>query len=250
MLDFIQSGIHWTHIVAGGLGLIAFWVPVLTRKGGKTHKKYGRVFKWSAYTVVWSAGIAVLVHLLVARAEGAAIADAADSYGFLFFLAYLALVTGIILRHGLAVLEHKRDITEMGRPLDRGLAWVSIGASLALIAFALYYNPGNKIVLFALSPLGLGTGFGILKAIRGGRPERTPWIHEHLEAMLGAGIAYHTAFVVFGASRLFDIGLTGPMAVVPWVLPAAIGIPATAIWTRKYRKDPKPETAQPAESVA
>jgi len=249
MVDFIQGGLRWTHIVAGSLGLIAFWVPVLTRKGGDTHKKYGRVFKWSAYAVVASAGMAVIVHILVARSEGHAIADAADGYGFLFFLGYLAVVTGIIVRHGLAVLEHKRDITEMGRPLDRGLAWVAIAASLALIGFALYYDPGNKIVLLALSPIGLGTGFGILKAIRGGRPERTPWIHEHLEAMLGAGIAYHTAFAVFGASRLFDIGLTGPIAIVPWILPAAIGIPGTAIWTRKYRKDPKPEKAQPAGSV-
>ena len=26
------------------------------------------------------------------------------------------------------------------------------------------------------------------------------------------------------------------MRIVPWVLPAAIGIPAIAIWTRYYRK--------------
>lgn len=250
MVEVIQSGLRWTHIVAGGLGLIAFWVPVLTRKGGRAHRKYGRVFKWSAYTVVTSAALAVVIHLLVARAEAPTIAEAADSFGALFLLGYLAIVTGIMLRHGLAVIEHKRDITDMGRPLDRGLAWVAMATSLALIGFALFYDPGNRIVLLALSPIGIGTGSGILKAIRGGRPERTPWIHEHLEAMLGVGVAYHTAFVVFGASRLFDIGLTGPMAVVPWVLPAAIGIPGTAIWTRKYRRSPRPTEAEPAESVA
>ena len=54
--------------------------------------------------------------------------------------------------------------------------------------------------------------------------------------MIGAGIAFHTAFAVFGSSRLFDIGLTGWIAVIPWVLPAAIGIPATILWTRHYRR--------------
>lgn len=40
---------------------------------------------------------------------------------------------------------------------------------------------------------------------------------------------------VFGSTRLFDIGLTGWVAIIPWVAPAAIGIPAIFIWTRQYR---------------
>ncbi len=72
--------------------------------------------------------------------------------------------------------------------------------------------------------------------MKGAVPSPRGWMYEHLGAMLGAGIAFHTAFAVFGASRLFDIGLTGWVSVIPWVLPAAVGIPATIIWTRSYRR--------------
>ena len=47
---------------------------------------------------------------------------------------------------------------------------------------------------------------------------------------------HDTAFAVFGMTRIFDIGLTGSMAVIPWILPAAIGIPASIIWRRHYQK--------------
>jgi hypothetical protein len=57
-----------------------------------------------------------------------------------------------------------------------------------------------------------------------------------MNAMIGTGIAFHTAFAVFGSGRLFDLGLEGWVAVIPWILPALIGIPAVAIWTRHYQR--------------
>ena len=32
------------HITTGACGLIAFWVPVAGRKGGKNHRRFGRWF--------------------------------------------------------------------------------------------------------------------------------------------------------------------------------------------------------------
>ncbi len=34
------------HLVAGLIGLAAFWTPALARKGGATHVRAGRVFFW------------------------------------------------------------------------------------------------------------------------------------------------------------------------------------------------------------
>ena len=42
--------------------------------------------------------------------------------------------------------------------------------------------------------------------------------------MIGGGIAFHTAFAVFGAQRLWDYELSGFLGVLPWILPALIGI--------------------------
>lgn len=62
------------------------------------------------------------------------------------------------------------------------------------------------------------------------------WWYEHMESMLGGGVAFHTAFLVLGAGRLLGIQITGPAAVIPWLLPAIIGIPVSAIWVRYYRR--------------
>jgi hypothetical protein len=58
------------------------------------------------------------------------------------------------------------------------------------------------------------------------------WWFEHMAQMLGACIAATTAFVVNNATRL---GLPNTSLVV-WLGPALIGVPATIIWTRYYRR--------------
>ena len=54
--------------------------------------------------------------------------------------------------------------------------------------------------------------------------------------MLGGGVAVHTAFLVLGAGRMFGIALDGPAAIVPWLLPTVVGVPASAIWVSYYRR--------------
>ena len=93
-----------------------------------------------------------------------------------------------------------------------------------------------KILLYAMSPIGFLTGNGMLRYMRLADPSPRAWWYEHMGAMLGAGIAFHTAFAVFGVTRLFDVGFSGWLSVIPWVAPALIGVPATAIWTRHYRR--------------
>jgi hypothetical protein len=62
------------------------------------------------------------------------------------------------------------------------------------------------------------------------------WWYKHMENMLGVGIGFHTAFLVFGMSRLFEVRLPTPWQLLPWLLPTAIGLPAIAIWKRYYQR--------------
>lgn len=235
-MEFLLDSLRWTHVVAGFLGLAAFWIPVFARKGGANHRLYGKIFKYSAYVVLVGAIISVILHTIEGFTSGVTPADEPSRFGFLFFLGYLGVVVLIGLRHGIQVLENKRDVTALNTPLNRTMAWLAIACSVALIGYALYYRPSIMVILLALSPIGFGTGSGILKAIRGKRTERKVWYYEHMNAMLGTGIAFHTAFAVFGSRQIFEIGLQGWVAVVPWVLPALIGIPATSIWIRYYKR--------------
>ena len=176
------------------------------------------------------------------------LADAPSAYAFLFFLGYLAFVTFVILRHALGVLEHKQDPSTQATSVNLWLARASIGASIALVVFALWLRPPNMIILLALSPIGIGTGSGILRYLTGKVASPKQWLYEHLGGMIGAGIAFHTAFAVVGFGRLFDYRPEGWLGVLPWVLPAAIGIPATVLLTRYYQRQfgEQPGGASPA----
>ncbi|MBT8131902.1 MAG: hypothetical protein KJO35_06515 [Gammaproteobacteria bacterium] len=224
------------HVTLGFVGLAAFWVPLLTRKGGAMHRRFGRIYRNCAYIALALAGAAVVLRSGQYLATGRTLQTDPAAFGFLLFLAYLALVTFVIVRYGVKVLQHKSDPTALATPLTRWLARSAIAASLCIIIFALMVSPPNRIILYALSPIGIMSGLGMLRYIS--RPPATPraWLYEHLGSMIGGGIAFHTAFAVFGVNRLFDIGLNGWVAAIPWVAPAALGIPATIIWSRHYRR--------------
>lgn len=227
---------RWFHIVIGYLGLMAFWIPIVTSKGGWLHKKAGSLFRYSGWIVVLSALLAVMLYLLRLITQGEGPGASPESWSFLLFLAYLAIITGLALSHGMAVLKHKRDLSQLESPYRISLAWVGILSSLFLVVWALYWRPDNMVVLLALSPIGLLTGMGMLKLFKETPADPKTWLYEHLGAMLGAGIAFHTAFAVFGANQMFNYSLQGFWQVVPWIAPAAIGIPATQLWVRHYKK--------------
>lgn len=235
METFLDT-LRWVHVVAGFTGLAAFWIPIFTRKGGRHHRLYGKVFKYCAYLVLAAAGLAIAIRLGGALGRGIGPRDDPGGFSFAVFLGYLTVVTFIGLRHGIGVLQHKQGLAGMDRPLDRALAWVAIASSIALVAYAVWYSPPMQILLFALSPIGLATGLGILKAIGGRRTERKAWFYEHMGAMMGTGVAFHTAFAVFGATRIFELQLSGWIAIVPWIAPALIGAPAITLWTRHYQR--------------
>ncbi len=236
MMEWIGEGARLVHVVFGFAGLAAFWIPIFARKGATNHVRFGKIFVWSAYVVLGGAAVGLIVRFVRLANDGIGPADQPLLFGFLVFLAYLTFVTLVTVRHGMAVLRHKRRPAAVRTPVNLALAYLSIAASAALIVYAVVLSPPNAILLYALSPIGIGIGGGNLRYMNNVPESPRAWMYEHLGAMIGAGIAFHTAFAVFGATRLFDIGLTGWVAVIPWVMPAAIGIPATVLWTRHYRR--------------
>lgn len=236
MFELIGDGARFIHVIFGFAGLAAFWVPILAKKGAATHVRFGKIFVWSAYVVLAGAAIALANRFLSLALEGVGPSDNPGLYAFMIFLAYLTLVTFVTVRHGMVVLRHKRDPAAVRTTLNVMLAYAAIAASTGLVLYAIIASPPNIVVLLALSPIGFGVGTSNLRYMRNPPASPRAWMYEHLGAMLGAGIAFHTAFAVFGSAQLFDIGLSGGLAVVPWVAPAAIGIPASIVWTRYYRR--------------
>ncbi len=235
-MDTLHDGFRYVHIVGGFIGLFLYWVPILSKKGSYLHRKAGTYWVWLARLVLATAFIGVMMYIPKLLASGKTPFSHPDSYAFIMFLGYLAVVTYVITLFAVEVLKYKKDVTQLASPMMKSMAYLCILLSVWIVFFALVYNPQTKLVLLALSPVGLTTGWGMLNYMKGKQTSQRAWLYEHLGSMIGAGIAFHTAFTVFGMSRLFDLGLTGALAVIPWVLPAIIGIPASVIWRRHYQK--------------
>ena len=224
------------HVATGFVGLAAFWVPVFARKGGRAHVAAGRVYTYCAYVVTLSALTAAAGRAVSYRVGGISPADRPDLYGFSLFLGYLGVVTFATVRQAIRVVATRRAPETLRTPFHEALGWASITGSLAVIAFALGVWSDISPILLGLSPIGLFTGTGMLRLMRDPGTRHMSWFYSHLGSMLGGGIAFHTAFFVFGAERLWAYDLAGPLAVVPWILPTVVGIPAIVLWTRYYRR--------------
>jgi len=235
-MNWLEGALRYIHAAFGFVGLAAFWIPILSRKGGPNHVRFGLVFVRCAWVVLASAGVAVVYHLVELAAAGHSPLDQPAVYALLVFLGYLALVTWINIRHAYGLMRFKTDPLAMNTGRNHLLARLAMASSAFLLGFALWLRPPNMIILLALAPVGYATGRSILAYISSPPASRVAWLYEHLGGMIAAGIAFHTAFAVFGVRQLFHMNLEGWTAVLPWVLPAAIGIPAIAVWTRHYRR--------------
>ncbi|MEM6794649.1 MAG: hypothetical protein AAF725_11765 [Acidobacteriota bacterium] len=233
LIDTLREISRWSHALFGFTGLVAFWFPVFARKGGRLHRVAGKVFVYSGYWVTVSAGFSCCLLGWKIRSGGA---RGLDPYATVIFLAYLAWVTFVMLRYSIGVLRTKKDPTRLDTPGHRFLANSALVASLSLVAIGLMLESQQKILLFALAPIGLTVGLPMRRYMRGDFETPRAWFYEHMSATLGAGIAFHTAFAVFGASRIFTLPTSGLMSILPWLLPTLVGTPTLVLWRRHYRR--------------
>ncbi len=224
------------HVATGFVGLAAFWVPLFARKGGRVHVQAGRIFTYCAYVVTLSAVTASAGRIVSFQVQGIAFAERPDLYGFALFLGYLGVVTFATVRQAMRVVATRRAPETLRTPFHEALGWASIAGSVAVIAFALGVWSDSSPILLGLSPIGIFTGSSMLRLMRNPGGQHMGWFYSHLGSMLGGGIAFHTAFIVFGAQRVWAYELAGPLAIVPWILPTVVGIPAIVVWTRYYRR--------------
>ncbi len=233
---FLFDAVIVVHVVAGIVGLAAFWVPVFARKGGRAHVRAGRVYAYSAYIVTLSAVTASAWRIGSYAHQGVGLAERPDLYGMAAFLGYLGVVTFANVRHGVRVLATRRAPESLRTPFHMGLAWACFTCTAIVVALAVVLWSDSSPILLGLSPVGIFTGANLLRYMRNPGARRMGWLYSHLGSMLGGGIGFHTAFAVFGVQRLIAYELSGSLAVLPWILPTIIGVPAIIVWSRHYRR--------------
>ena len=261
MAELIHEALRYSHIFLGFVGLVAFWIPVVAKKGGRVHVWCGKVFAFCGYVVAITA-IASCWWLLIHPAtwSGKPITLGDVPLNQIMFVAILAFLGTLLLKGletGLAVIRTRRRPETFDSVRLRTVYWLEGASATALFVFGAACLVLGKGALFAI-PLALGI-IGIQefrsdqKFLAEPRPTPMAWWYKHMEAMIGNGVAFHTAFLVFGARGVIGGVLEGPLALLPWVLPTAIAIPALHFWIRSYKRKfgelPR-EAGEPAPSQA
>lgn len=233
LLEFLLAA----HVAGGAVGLLAFWVPALARKGGPLHRKAGRVYVRGMGVV-----LATSVPLsLVSFFKGNWLAGT--------FLFYLFIITGTAMYSGLRALKSKAGPHVYITPMYVATAWATFLGGVAVLVIGV---TTRTWLLAGFSLIGLTAGPSALSFMR--KPPNDPryWWYEHLGGMIGTGIAAHVAFLNFGAQRLIPGFNLGDWGMLAWFAPVVVGVVASnrieAHYRAKFGARRTPAAAAPVET--
>ncbi len=209
------------HIITGFCSILIFWLPMITKKGGRIHRISGEIYVYAMWIVVISAGLLCLKNLCF------------QSYNSALFLGFLTIITANPLWYGIAVLKFKNTP-------DRTYQNILLIFNVAIFLFAIFmigYNifvlEGKNVLMFIFGGLGLTSISEIVRKVKS-LPSKRNRIQEHAIGMITTAIAAYTAFFAFGGRTLFGEFLTGHWMIVPWVLPGVLGTFANIYYGKKY----------------
>ncbi|MFT5923461.1 MAG: hypothetical protein ACI9LE_000443 [Paraglaciecola sp.] len=237
-MNTIHSLLFIIHIIFGSMALILFWVPIVTKKGGLDHRKFGRHYANTMYAVAASGALMALMVIfapLVIKHQ--LVNENTDTKQlvlnlriFWSFLLYLSLLTFVNVRHGILVLKNKKKHSNMRQwPHLFSIGLLLVGG-LLLFSLGITYSNTLHIIFGVLGTvLAIQSGrFCLAKSVPVNR-----WLVEHIGSSIGSGIGAYTAFMSFGGRSMF--GNIGEWQFVFWVAPGVIGAIASARMSRKYK---------------
>ncbi|MBG9546196.1 DUF2306 domain-containing protein [Cytobacillus firmus] len=235
-MEELFSFFRVAHIAAGFLALILFWLPLLTKKGGKIHNRSGWIYVWSMAVVAISA-----FYMGVYRV---AFDDAADSgrISFSWFLIFISILSAVSALYGMRVLNHKKRKEGHRNPLDITAAVILGLAGCGISIYGIILTSPLLTYFPLIGPLLAGIQ---LKYWLKAPVKKMHWVYEHFGGMIACGISTVTAFTVFGAPRVLNIQST---SLVLWLLPTLVLVPVMIgfiiKYDRKYNRKPKPSAQE------
>ncbi len=244
-MQFLHLILRAVHVGLGFVGLILFWLIIAVPKGGKSHIRLGKAFANVTWIIGGSALISSVWALVHLDSFAPHIQHASDSvwqrdvYQLIFaILLYLSVATISGAVFGVQVMR-KRDRHGELRHTSLPI-WLSITMICAagLLTFGLWrFSTGQTtttgmpqaayLIPIFVGLFGLATTLREWRYVIGASPDPRAWLDRHVWHMCGTGVAFHTAFIVFGANRLFGFQLPGAWQLIPWVAPPIIGMSLT-----------------------
>lgn len=210
------------HIATGATGAIAFWVPVIGKKGAPAHRKWGRI---ATIALLATGSLAVVMSLLSLATPLATHPHLADRFDapfirgiFGWMMLHVGLLTINLALYGWLAVRNGRNTAANRTPLNLALQPAVIAAALACAWQG--WQIGQPLML-GIAVVGIATGVTNLVFLLNPNPGPVDWLKEHIKALVGAGISVYTAFMAFGSVRIFPELALHP---VMWAIPLVTGL--------------------------
>jgi len=213
------------HIAAGSGAFVLAPLALITAKGGKAHRLWGKIYFWCMAVVASTA-------LVMA------------AYRPILFLALVAIFSFYAAFAAYRVLGQKA--AWKGEPVVRGLDWgaaIFCFAASAVLALSGAIRPelvqNLRIPALVFGAIGMRISGRDMWGFIHPPAEKMFWWYAHLQGMIGSYIAAWTAFCVV------TIGPLVHGAWWLWLVPVSIGVPAIIATTAYYKRKfaPKPKAA-------
>lgn len=237
------------HVIAGTIGLVAFWIPIATKKGAVKHRKGG---KWALGGFIGAGFLAVVmaIYSLIDTSRHPEIEDRLLYEGlFGWMMLYLGILSIGFADYGLAVIRHRTERTALRRARYQlvMLAVVVSGVWCGVFGIRVGDPLMVLVAVVGIVSMVMQQVFVFRELIPGlGAPPAKAYVGEHFRALIGMGISAYTAFLSVGLIRLVPEEVFNPMI---WAGPSVIGVSLIIYFTHqakqrvKARKAPKASAA-------
>ncbi len=221
------------HYLVGVAALASFWIAAFTRKGSPVHKFVGKIYLLAMCAIIATA----LVFTVVGTLDDPGPMDA--------FLAYLVVITATSCWLSWRAVRDKRDFARYTGPVYRVLAVLNLLAGAGIFSVGLAIG---SVLLSGFSLVGFLLGIGMIRLRRGGPKHPQWWRQEHMNAMLGNGVATHIAFLAIGLPKILPM-LAGPtLQMLAWFGPLVIAF-VLQIWLGRKYAIQKPVSVRAADAL-
>lgn len=209
-METAVTALLWIHVLSGFTAFFVAPCALATKKGGKAHRFWGKVFVRAMLTSTISASIIAI-------------------YRPIPFLFLISIFSFYLTFTGFRVLLRKK-------PEDRPklVDWIASIAMLmtgaGLVGLGFFDPPGHGFRLIAIVFGSMSILFSAQEIHRFLKPpkDHRHWLYQHMGNMVGAYISAVSAFSV--------VNLTFLPPVIRWLWPTVIGVPLLILTTNRYKK--------------
>jgi hypothetical protein len=210
------------HASLGTIALATFWTAGLSKKGSPLHRGAGKIYLL-AMAGLLALALPMGVYIV---AQGAVVMGS--------FLLYLLVITSNAVWLSWRAIRDKRDWLRYTGPVYRALKWLNLVSGVAIALVGLFFAQSLQLVIVSFAAVGIVGFLRMHKFSRQPPEESRWWLRQHLNAMLGNGVATHVAFLSIGLPRLLPAMSTPAFQNLAWLAPLVVSLLAGVWLTRKY----------------